>query len=943
MLFASSRSVLFAAIIILASTFCFPQTRDSATLTGFITDASSAPVAGAHVILTNATTAARRETVTASTGTFEMAGLPLTGSWTLQISHTGFAPIAIEHLQLRAGTAARVDIRLQPAGKPERVDVFGTADTVRTDTAEIGSTFALRKIEETPVLNRRLTTMPLLDSSVRPARGTGDLFLNNTLWVINGSGRRQTAFSVDNSTGDDSWGRQTLFTTIPFSVVQEFTVLTNPVSAEYGRTGGSAINIVTKSGSNQWHGDVLGLWRPGSLGARAPLAITDTNDTLGQSSGTISGPLIHDRTHVLFSTEYSRQSRDSVITSTLAPGLYTGHFRQALLFGRLDQRLNDHHSLFLRFDSDRFSDSNPQDAVGGNNLPSSARYFRRRTYSAQLSETAAFARFVNEARFQYQLGSPITQFEPVSPSTQFVRAGVSTEGESRRADLLNHQYQWADTVIFSTRRHTIKSGADIIYSRSGGYGQEFGGGFVLGQFRVKPGVTAPLSQLTINDVSQFTQSFGDLTYRVDETIWGIFLQDDWTPRRDLTLNLGARYERQSYSDDNNNIAPRMGLAYKLPFSHPTVLRASFGVYYSELRANLGANFELNGPQGILSFTVAPGETGFPTSLAPLPAFPAGAILPARDIQVRPGTAAYLNQFFDVSQLPYFPSHLLNPYTQQWSLGLESELARGWILSLDYLGQHTINIDRPVDLNAPSPFPRNAPGQTRSAAAADATRPVVPISNGFRRIIATVNNGEAFYDGLQVRLRKRLSTRFTADLSYTLSHTINTVETDTPQQDPNEQSLLGTAEGSSSLLDQRHRLVLSGAYSLPFQFSAGLWTTLASGRPYNITTGVDNNGDGSTSDRPFVDGRILGRNAGQGTPTYDISTFLEKTFQVNERFNFHLRAEAFNLFNHSNIVGRNGTYGNSATGIPSSTLGAPLGGISNTDPGRAFQFTVRLAF
>jgi len=654
----------------------------------------------------------------------------------------------------------------------------------------------------------------------------------------------------------------------------------------------------------------------------------------------ISGP-IHERTYFMLSTEYTRQSRDSVVSSSLDPGLYTGHFHQWLMFGRVDHQFNDHHSLFARANSDRFSDTNPADAVGGLNTPSTARTFRRKTYSAQISETASFTNFVNEARFQFQLASPVTQFDPVTPATQFVRTGIGTEGESRSGSLLNHQYQWADTALFTRGRHQLKAGADVIYSRSGGYGQEFGGGYVLGQFRVKPGITKPLDQLTIADMSSYTQSFGNQSYSVDEALWGVFLQDNWSATQNLTLNLGLRYEHQTFSDDNNNVAPRVGFAYRLPFAKTTVMRGSYGIYYSELRANLDASFALSGPEGIFSYTAGPADPGFPTSLEPWPSIPTGANLPARDLMIRPGRASYYSKFFDVSKLRFYPDQLLNPYTQQWAFGVEREIAKGWLASADYLGQHTINIDRPVDLNAPAPFSRTAQGQTRSTTAADATRPITPVAGGYKRILGIVNDGAAFYDGLQLRLRKRLSSRLSADVSYTWSHTINTVETDAPGQDPNDANFLGNTERGSSLLDQRHRFVVSGSYLLPWRITTGTWTTLASGRPYNMTTGTDNNGDGSTADRPVINGQVAGRNAATGTPTYDVSLFVEKAFALTERVRFNLRGETFNVFNHDNILVRNGVYGNGAT--PAATFGQALGGINNAEPGRQFQFQARLTF
>ena len=177
-----------------------------------------------------------------------------------------------------------------------------------------------------------------------------------------------------------------MFTALPFPAVQEFTVLTNAVSAEYGRSTGSAINIVTKAGTNSLHGDLLGLWRPGGIQASVPLASTHTSDELAQGSGAISGPIVRDRLHFLAAGEYSRVSRDAVITSPLAPGIFSGDFRQTLVLGRLDAHLSERHAVMVRLNMDRFSDTNPQDTVSGLNLPTTGRLFRRGTYATQISE-----------------------------------------------------------------------------------------------------------------------------------------------------------------------------------------------------------------------------------------------------------------------------------------------------------------------------------------------------------------------------------------------------------------------------------------------------------------------------------------------------------------------------------------------------------------------------
>jgi len=919
------------------------QTRTSSVVSVRVSDSSGAAISGADITLRNSSISFVRSAKTNASGTAEFAGLPLTGHYDVSVSKEGFASASRAGVQLRAGELATFDIRLNVAGASAVVNVLGTIEGVRTDSAELSSRFDLAKIDETPVLGRKVTTLPLLNSAVRPARGTGDLFIGSTLFVINGGGRRQTTFVLDNATGDDSWGRQTLFTSVPLTSVQEVTVLTNAESAEYGRSTGSAVNIVTKSGTNTLHGEGIGLWQPSSLGAKAPLSLYRTGQSAAQGSGTVSGPIVKDRTFFTASAEYTHQLRDSVITSPLAFGsVYTGELTQSLLLGRIDHTINQNNRLMLRLNSDRLRDTNPADSVGALNLPSTARIFQRKTYAGELSEVATLNdHLVNEARFQVQVGSPITQFTPVTPSPQFVRPGAGTEGDSRYALLLNHQYEWGDTVSWIHGKHSLRFGMDAIYSSSGGVGQEYGGGFVLGQFTLPAGFTAPISQVTIADVTRYTQAFGNLNYHVGETLWGAFVQDNFAVTDRLTLNLGLRYDNQSLTDDNNNFSPRVGFAYRLPHLKTTVVRGSYGIFVSEVRSDIAAGYSLGGPTGIFSFSAAPGQLGFPTSLAPLPAFPAGAVLPPRDITVNVGEAKYLSQFLDVSKLRSYPDKLLNPYSQQWTLGFERELSPTMKISVDYVGQHSLKIERPVDLNAPVPFIRTAPGQVRSAAAADATRPITPVPNGYRRIIAYVNQGDATYNGLQVQLNKRLSHRLSGLVSYTWSHAINTVDPDIPQQDPNDSNLTGVNEKATSLLDQRHRVSISGSYQMPWRVAVGTWFTAAAGRPFNVTTGVDNNGDGSNSDRPVVNGVILPRNAGLGTPTYDLAMFVEKVFPIGERANVSLRGEAFNLTNHLNVVGRNGVYGNGAT--PLASYGSSLSGINNVDPARQFQFLMRISF
>jgi outer membrane receptor for ferrienterochelin and colicin len=939
-----SRSALFVFVFLLLAAAVHGQTPGTGAIRGRVLDSAGAAVAGAEVTVTNQATGFTRATRSDAQGLYTLPELPLTGTYRIRVSHQGSSPQEQAGIQLRGGTTAAVDVVLNPATVEEAITVFGAAEGVQSDSPQLGDRFDTERLQATPVLGRKLSSIPLLDSAVRSARGTGDLFINNTLFVVNGGGRRQTSFTLDGSSANDAWGRQAIFTNVPLAAVQELTVLTNGFSAEYGRTTGGAINLVTRTGTNEIRGDFVALSRPGGLQSDAPVTGQKSHDELKQGSAFLSGPFVRDRAYWSLAGEYNDQDRDSIITSPLAPGVFTGNFKQTLLFGRADAELNDRNHLFGRFSYDHFKDTNPADAVGGNNLPSAARTFRRDTQAAQLGETAVLSESAfNDARLVWQDGDPITEFDPVNPSIQFVRPGVSTEGESRSARLTNRQEQLADTASLALGSHLLRLGGDVIRSRSGGNGQEFGSPFVLGQFTFRPGISPsiPTSQLTIDDVTRFTQGFGNVHYSVNETLWSLFAQDDYRLRPNLTLNAGLRYDRQSLTDDTNNLAPRLGFAWNPGSSPRTTVRGGYGIYYSEVQANIDASWALAGPTGFFNFSASPGQLGFPTSLSFLPAFPPGAVLPPRDITVRPGRAGYYGQFFDVSRLPGYPGEFVNPRTAQATLGVERELGARWFLSLDGVHAQTTDIVRSLDLNAPSEFVRTAPGQVRPGTVADATRPITPTPNGYRRILGTVNDGESKYDGLQLNLRKSWSSQGQVLLSYTWSHTRNNVEPDAPGGDPNDAHQL-SREWADSLLDQRHRAVLSGWVGLPFALRAGGIAEYGTGRPYNITTGVDNNGDGANTDRPVINGHVAGRNAGRGGDLYQLTLFLEREFTVGFG-TLGLRAEVFNVTNHANVVGYNGVYGNDPSGQPLPTFGKPLGGISNVDPGRQWQFEARVRF
>src|SRR5439155_19317371 len=178
------------------------------------------------------------------------------------VANRGFGSEQRKDVSLSAGDTATLKVKLPVGSEQTEVTVYGTAQGVRAD-AQIGRRLDGAQIDETPILGRKVTTVPLLTAAFRQAKGTGDLFVNATYFVTGAGSRRTTTFTIDGVNNDEGWGRQTMMSTVPLGAVQEMATLSNAFSAEFGWTAGPAVSIVTKSGTNQLRGDVLYLGRPG--------------------------------------------------------------------------------------------------------------------------------------------------------------------------------------------------------------------------------------------------------------------------------------------------------------------------------------------------------------------------------------------------------------------------------------------------------------------------------------------------------------------------------------------------------------------------------------------------------------------------------------------------------------------------------------------------------
>ena len=974
----------------------FAQSPNNSTIVVLVTDPSGAMVRDAEVLVTNNQTGAVRHLTSGADGSATFAALPLTGTYRVVVSKPGFGDEERNDVTLRAGETATLKVKLFVGPEKTEVTVYGTLEGVRAD-AQIGHRLDSATIDETPILGRKITTLPLLNSGFRQGKGTGDLFVNATYFITGSGSRRTTTFMLDGASNDEGWGRQTMLTTVPVGAVQEVAVLTNAFSAEFGWTAGPAMNIVTKSGTNDVRGEALYLARPGGMQAKTfstrgycppsvPTCTTpgtlvainpaDLPDELNQVSGSIGGPLAKDKTFIFATADYTAQNRTTFLSSTLpafvlpADGSleYVGHYRQTLFNGRIDHKLSPAQTLMVRGNYDHFYDTNPNDAVVGTSAPTVARRYTRGSRSVGVNDTGVVrSHLLNEVRFAYLDGAPVTLWEAQNPSTTYTRAGSVpfTIGESRAADIFGHQFQFADTASWVRGNHSLRVGGSVIHHTTGGSGSEPGQA-TLGTFTFLSTTTAPLTALTLADVQQYSEpiSYGVTGYEMTQWMSAAFVQDRFRVSDQFTLDAGLRYDRQTLTDATWNVAPRLGFAWHPQADARLVFRGGYAMYYTQIRANALASALTGGLDGLVTYTATAGQTGFPTCLTgsclPVQFDPRALPLaqqPARNITIRAGQRDfYKTQFaayglnFDL--LPNYPDRFVNPRSQVASVGAEREIMKGLFAGADYVHQHWTDLDRSVDLNAPAPFDRTAAGQTRSVAAANATRPIIPVNGGVRSVNVLMNLGIADYDGLQTQIGYRGSRKLQAAVSYTLSKATNTTEPDGNGIGSNDANIarLGEEERGPSVVDQRHRAVITASYALPYNITAGTLMQFASARPFNAVTGIDNNGDGANNDRPVINGTVIAKSAFRGTGTQDVGLFVEGRVKTGGR-SILLRMEGFNLFNHANILGRaQTTYGDTATVNPTfgqvvaaGTASNALPALANIDPPRMFQFQVRFTF
>lgn len=894
------------------------QTALTGSITGQVQDASGGALAGAELTLRSPSLASAQTVSSGAGGAFRFVRLAPGHDYQLTAASPQFAAWRRDGLTVHSGESLSVKVELQVLARRDIVEIRSDTPALSLESTEIGSTTGRTQLNELPTNGRLLNRFALLNAHVRNPAGLGGDASNATRLSINGAIFRDTQYRLDGNTNYDTLFNNAPLQRLSLSAVQEFRVLTSQFNAEHGSTATGVVITTTRSGTDEFHGEALFFARPSGIQSRPPLSSLRTPNQLLQGGASLGGPVLKERTYFFANYERLAQDRGSFIQSP-APDVFVGALRDNLALAKLDHRFTDRHWLSLRLNGQRESNTNANDRVGGLLQASAANKSLAQSIGTQLTDTTTWGSVVNEVRLGYTNAVP-SNTVPLSPQVGIIRPGFSSDGASSFTMIRNEVYQAADQLSWQKGPHSFKFGGDFIRRKVRDFAYD-----QFGSYTFAGGVPVP-GELPL----QFTQRFGVNRIRYGQTQWAAFAQDTWRLHPRLTLNLGLRYDYQSLLDDYNNLGPRFGLAWDVTGSGSTVIRAGGGLYYDQpFFHGLTQRFLQNGLDApFVSFTFTPGMAAFPQFPASLDAarLPAGLTAAPRNIVQR-------------------ANQLLSPYTSQFTFGIERRVVGDWIFSANVIRSLTVKQFIHYNRNAPAPFARTAPGQTRSVATADATRPLFDAARGvslfqgvaIRDLRETVNGGIGNYHALDMGISRRFAGRYQLQGHYVWSSAINTVTDDHLGANPNEWSNAVKAERALSDFAQRHRFVGSGLVRLPWGLQFAATATIGSGLPVNAVTGADNNGDTTVVDRPAG----MGRNTFRGTPHRSLDVSLVKTVALGEKSRLELRGDAFNISNNQNYYRFNNVYGNGAA--PAAAFLRPIGGVANVDPARQFTFGAKFVF
>lgn len=940
-----TRSFFVTALVLLLSASFVPAAawaQSQATggnIQGVVRDPDGMPLPGALVTVTSMDTGRVRTTYTSGSGTYRVPVLPV-GAYVVRAELEGFQPVERENIVLSLGAALDVDFQLQIATVQEVLTIVGQAPIVETTKTQVSTTIDEESIDSLPILGRDFTDFALLTPGAQ-------LETSRNTVALSGQRGISTSINIDGTSNNSAFfGYQRGGTDAPFTVsqesVQEFQVVTSGIMPEFGRSGGGLVNVVTKSGTNDWRGGAHFYWRDQGLTSADPFGREQNDFQVYQYGGSLGGPIVRNESFIFASADV----QDFQIPYFVDYGLSDAEFaalqsyvsqyrpnwdiRQTqhtrtndalVLFGKWDQSIGDDTQLSVRANWSNHetvgggTDTNLQGTTNASQSSLGDQTEDTLSIVAQLTSVLGDRAF-NELRVQYSYDDLDRLSNDLDGPDTDIRGPFVQLGRRFFMPIFvrEKKIQIQDNFSYLFDDHDVKAGFDIESDKT----SEFFSAFAAGEFRFN---SVPL--FLANKPAFFQQGFGvsgsgfDPNFDVRQTVAGAYIQDSWRVNDKLTVNYGLRWEgtfnptppgnpaiadTQQIPDDTNNWQPRFGVAYAP--SSKTVFRLSSGLFYSRTPTLLFFNpYTSKGlpGEGVYFFSNSSGALDglWPNIFPSLP----------------PGISTQ-------QEVYWFSPDYEEAQTLRINAGVEHEIVQDFSLGLSYVFARANGLQSLYNTNL-RVAGRDANGRMiYNGVIQPGVQWRIDQSNSFSRYHAAI-----------FEFKKRFSNGWGGFGSYTYS-----VDKDTDSQ---ERSASGNQVTNIADLrddwgysdrDIKHRVVVAGYGDLPLGFKLSgtfVWNT---GRPYTGLLRSDVNRDSVTNDRPVVFGSVQERNAYRQPEFKTLD--LRLSWELSTGFGrFQFLADAFNVFNWSNKFTTNTQYDTAQFG----TLNTFIGNVRQLQLGVRFIY------
>ncbi len=741
----------------------FAQDVSTGAIRGAVQDTSGARIQSAQVIITEQSTGIRRGTMTNDDGVFTARMLP-PGMYAIRVSAQAMSQLETRDVLVELGSEVDLKLTMRVAGAPEAVTVSETSAPVATQNSEANAeVIDENSIQNLPLNGRRFSDLALLVPGV-VADPRGMTSSSNGDLSSGGVRGFQSSFLVDgadNNNGFFAQARGRYRAPYQFSneVVQEFRVNTNGYGAELGRAGAAVINVVTKSGTNQYHGKGFYYLRDSSFGAQQPFLDFKPKEQQHQFGFTVGGPIrknrafffggfdqhiFHVPTVVRFESgaptvvpqpdDYEPSDQTLVTLAASALNKMAGNFSSRLIgnagFGKVDVVLSPANLLSARISTSSYYGQNNVFFDPGSPITTYAITENGAenvsTVTGMASLTSGFSRFVtNSLRVQFS-----RDWQDSSPNSQWARTQITgiIDGFGRSLILPRQTHEsklhLTETITIDAGRNTWKIGGDMLRAQTYNYFPlQFGGDYIFRNVRVDPFTFAPetygLELTALRAYAHvvpryYLQNFGTSESRPDTNEYALFAQDNLRVSRNLALTLGIRYDLQTFRtdrlktnplwpdsgkvpNDTNNIAPRFGFSYSLWDEHPLVVRGGYGLFYTRIPSIYTSAIETE--NGINRTHLFLDNMDFYDRQV-FPKYPnaiADCDPSAKSCQAPASVSGNLT-----SEVSAFSPDFKTPFVQQASLSLEKEVVDRFYLTGSYLYVHGEHLIRARDVNLPAP-------------------------------------------------------------------------------------------------------------------------------------------------------------------------------------------------------------------------------------------------